>query len=133
MTPLGLRESWVQPLGDFSLDGKTFFVAIAGAYGKPPNSDDVPILMVARLEGFKGIPVLAISKEGDKLVSRKDTNHDGKIAADDTAVELTMLTRWPVAARWGRNGTFASSGSTTCRPTADPDHEQAAYIWKCTA
>jgi hypothetical protein len=87
MTPLALQESACLQLGDFSDGGKTFFVAVSGAFAATAG-ETLPLLMVARLDGFKSVPVLTVTAEGGKALSRQDTNGDSKITAEDAGQVL---------------------------------------------
>ena len=133
--PNAVRERWVQPLGDFTLGGKTFFAVVGPAFARPQGST-VPILMISRLDGYKAVPVLAVSKEGDKLIARKDTNKDGKITAEDTALAMSLPERLAGAGKdaWGQqlaafgfqrfNDLLADGSILTMN--------KPAYMWKCT-
>ena len=127
LSPKNLKEPYLQQLGDFSADGKAFFVAVSWfTWGGNEVKKDAPMLVVARLEGFKGVPVLAISAEGERLISRKDTNGDGKINANDKAEPVLDAQGKPLtAAVFSRFDDLQPDGSITVmgRP---------GFIWKRT-
>ena len=128
MTPRAFKERWIQPLGDFQAGGKNYLVAVSSAYGKPAGikpEEEVPALMVGRIDGSKVIPVFAISKEGDNYVSRKDTNGDGRITKADTAQPVTDATGKPLPANlFARFNDLQADGTIIC--------DDLARIWKCS-
>jgi hypothetical protein len=77
------------PLGDFQDDGKSFLVAVSGAFGRSPGKPLLPLLVVSRLEDFRAIPVLIVADEGGKCVLREDSSGDGKVTAEDQGQPLT--------------------------------------------
>ncbi len=85
---VGLADRTVRTslLGDFADGGKTFAVFTHW----PPRDKPAryPLLTVARLDGFKSVPVLKIGVEAGKPVSREDSNGDGQVTDEDAATPL---------------------------------------------
>ncbi len=97
LTPQGLEESNCLQLGDFADGGKAFLATVASpSYGAPPQGVTIPFLLVARLDGFKSVPVLTITAENGKPIMREDTNGDGKITVEDTGTPVVDATGKPM-------------------------------------
>lgn len=92
LTPEGRNLPSVQPIGDFSDGDKTFLVTASCTpgfpFGPPKVEKDVYLLSVSRLDGFKSVPVLTVTAEGDKAVIREDTNGDGRVTKEDAGRPL---------------------------------------------
>jgi len=95
LTPEGLRERFIQPLGDFGDGGKEFFVAVAppcgAAFGPPAGQCDLPVLVVGRVEGFKTIPVLTVKSENGKAVVYEAGQPTGQPLLDTAGKPLPVV------------------------------------------
>ena len=129
LTQKGLKEQNIQLLGDFKESGKQYVVAIASACGRTPalQIEYTPLVMVARLDGFKAVPVLTIGIENGQMVSRTDTNHDGKVDKADKAKPMIGHDGKPMPVRdlFGRFNELAPDGSIMSM-------NLPAMVWKRT-
>ena len=129
MSSKGLNEQNIQLLGDFEESGKQYVVAIATACGRTPalQLEYTPLVMVGRLDGFKAVPVLTIGVENGQMVSRTDTNHDGKVDKADKAKPMIGFDGKPMPVRdlFGRFNEMTPDGSIVSMYLP-------AMIWKRT-